>query len=77
MRHTWKKTAAFLLAFTLVTSPLAQAGFKGGMFGGSGIVAYAAERTETISFTGDLDITEKVTSKNPLKESSKHGIIEA
>lgn len=43
MRNTWKKTAAFLLAFTLVAVPLSQTGVKGGLFSNIGIVASAAE----------------------------------
>ena len=46
MRNTWKKTAAFLLAFTLAAVPLSQTGVKGGLFGKVGIVANAAETKE-------------------------------
>ncbi|WP_024860509.1 Ig-like domain-containing protein [Ruminococcus flavefaciens] len=41
MRNTWKKTAAFLLAFTLAAVPLSQTGAKDGLFGGRSIVAHA------------------------------------
>lgn len=46
MRHTWKKTAAFIVALMLVAAPLTQAGSKGGLFGGTAITAYAAGGTE-------------------------------
>ena len=69
MRNTWKKTAAFLLAFTLAAAPLSQTGVKGGLFGRSGIVAYAAEESESFStntsastYTGDhfkIEVTDK------------------
>ena len=49
MRNTWKKTAAFLLAFTLAAVPLSQTGAKDGLFGRSSIVAYAAEESETFN----------------------------
>ena len=45
MKNSWKKTAAFVLAFTLVAAPLTQAG-KGGLFGGSAITAKAADYSE-------------------------------
>ncbi|WP_164173322.1 hypothetical protein [Ruminococcus flavefaciens] len=42
MRNSWKKTAAFVLAFTLVG--------KGGLFGGTTIIAHAADEvSENIS----------------------------
>ena len=41
MRNSWKKTAAFLLAFTLAAVPLSQTGAKDGLFGGRSIVAHA------------------------------------
>lgn len=46
MKHTWKKTAAFIMALMLVAVPLTQAGSKGGLFGGTTITAYAAGGTE-------------------------------
>ena len=46
MKHTWKKTAAFIMALMLVAVPLTQAGSKGGLFGGTAITAYAAGGTE-------------------------------
>ncbi|MBR3667269.1 MAG: Ig-like domain-containing protein [Ruminococcus sp.] len=46
MKNSWKKTAAFVLAFTLVAAPLTQAG-KGGLFGGSAITAKAAPPSES------------------------------
>ena len=46
MRNSWKKTAAFVLALTLVAAPLTQAG-KGGLFGGSAITAKAAPPSES------------------------------
>ncbi|WP_303836993.1 Ig-like domain-containing protein [Ruminococcus flavefaciens] len=49
MRNTWKKTAAFLLAFTLAAVPLSQTGAKDGLFGGRSIVAHA---TSNISENG-------------------------
>ena len=48
MRNSWKKTAAFVLAFTLVAAPLTQTGSKGGLFGATGIVAHAAAYTITL-----------------------------
>ena len=51
MRNTWKKTAAFLLAFTLAAVPLSQTGAKDGLFGGRSIVAHAEE----IYTTGSVD----------------------
>ena len=47
MRNTWKKTAAFLLAFTLAAVPLSQTGVKGGLFGNIGIVAHAETTVTT------------------------------
>ena len=46
MRNSWKKTAAFVLAFTLVAAPLTQTAGKGGLFGGSAITAKAADYSE-------------------------------
>ena len=51
MRNSWKKTAAFVLAFTLVAAPLTQTAGKGGLLGSSGIVAHAEE----IYTTGSVD----------------------
>lgn len=47
MKNSWKKTAAFVLAFTLVSAPLTQTAGKGGLFGGSAITAKAAPPSET------------------------------
>ena len=55
MRNSWKKTAAFVLAFTLVAAPLTQTAGKGGLFGGSAITASAEQQEElltTITPTG-------------------------
>ena len=41
MRNSWKKTAAFVLAFTLVAAPLTQTGSKGGLFRSTLMSAYA------------------------------------
>ena len=60
-QRTWKKTAAFVLAFTLVAAPLTQAGSKGGLFGGTSITAYADE-TATISKTVSWDADEMENS---------------
>ena len=50
MRNSWKKTAAFVLAFTLVAAPLTQTAGKGGLFGGTTIIAHAADEvSENIS----------------------------
>ena len=46
MKNSWKKTAAFVLALTLVAAPLTQTAGKGGLFGGSAITAHAAGGTE-------------------------------
>ena len=46
MKYTWKKTAAFVLAFTLVAAPLTQTAGKDGLFGGSAITAKAADYSE-------------------------------
>uniref|UniRef100_UPI0025CB8FB5 Ig-like domain-containing protein n=1 Tax=uncultured Ruminococcus sp. TaxID=165186 RepID=UPI0025CB8FB5 len=49
MKNSWKKTAAFVLAFTLVAAPLTQTAGKGGLFGGSAITAKAAPPNNTDS----------------------------
>lgn len=50
MKNSWKKTAAFVLAFTLVAAPLTQTAGKGGLFGGTTIIAHAADEvSENIS----------------------------
>lgn len=43
MKHTWKKAAAFTLALALVAGVAPANVGTGGLFGGSAIVAYAAE----------------------------------
>ena len=50
MKNSWKKTAAFVLAFTLVAAPLTQTAGKDGLFGGTTIIAHAADEvSENIS----------------------------
>ena len=51
MRNSWKKTAAFVLAFTLVAAPLTQTAGKGGLFGGSAITAKAADYSEGVEIS--------------------------
>ena len=54
-QRTWKKIAAFVLAFTLVAAPLTQTAGKGGLFGGSPITASAEQQEKlltTITATG-------------------------
>ena len=51
MRNSWKKTATFVLAFTLVAAPMTQTAGKSGLLGSSGIVAHAEE----IYTTGSVD----------------------
>ena len=57
MRNSWKKTAAFVLAFTLVAAPLTQTAGKGGVFGGSAITAKAAPPSESDVGTKTGDVT--------------------
>ena len=45
MKHTWKKTAAFIMALMLVAAPLTQTGGKSGLFSKTSITAYAADPT--------------------------------
>ena len=45
MKNSWKKTAAFVLAFTLVAAPLTQTGEKSKLFSKTSITAYAADPT--------------------------------
>ena len=50
MKHTWKKAAAGLLAMALVVGTAPANVGTGGLFGGTGITAYADE-TETLLTT--------------------------
>ncbi|WP_303797693.1 hypothetical protein [Ruminococcus flavefaciens] len=71
MKNSWKKTAAFVLAFTLVAAPLTQTAGKGGLFGGSAITAKAAEYSEgddasifSISVGDTFDVGSTITRNN-------------
>ena len=67
MRNTWKKTAAFLLAFTLAAVPLSQTGVKGGLFGGAAIVANAATTVTTLDAFmdgGDIILGEDIEASD-------------
>lgn len=48
MKHTWKKTAAFVLAMALVVGAAPANVGTGGLFGATGIVAHAAAYTITL-----------------------------
>ncbi|WP_295069084.1 Ig-like domain-containing protein [Ruminococcus sp.] len=60
MRNTWKKAADFAMALALVAGAAPAMNYNGGLLGRSGIVASAAEESETINTdagSGDNNVT--------------------
>lgn len=75
MKHTWKKTAAGLLAMALVVGAMPANVGTGGFFGGTEITAYAAETIESgtkgsLSWTFDDEGTLLISGSGEVPEKA-------
>ena len=77
MRNSWKKTAAFVLAFTLVAAPLTQTAGKGGLFGGTAITTKAAPPGDNDMGTliGTVPVAKEITVSWDADEMNNTGLV--